>query len=111
MPVSYGTSFEELTGREEPWAQLDQINYQGNEYIIRVTALYPYKDYEAGSDALRCHIDFHNVTQGITGRWEDTEIPARDLNEPQGNLRRWSAIRHLQFLVDNVAPVASPVFP
>lgn len=111
MPLEYGTSFEPLTGREEPWAQLDGINYQGNEYVIRMTALAPYKDYAQGSDALRCHIDFLNITQGISGRYEDTEIPGRDFQEPDGHMRRWSAIRHLQFLVDNVTPIASPVFP
>lgn len=110
MAVTYGTTVE--NGREESYVEFDELQWRGDSYVLRVTALFPYKDYDgANPDALFCHIDFMNVTQGISGRWADTVIPGRDFGEPAGNLRRHSAIRHVKFLADNVVPIASPVFP
>ena len=109
MPVTYGTAVE--NGREESYAEFDELQWRGDSYVVRVTALYPYKDYANNGDDLLCHIDFMNVTQGISGRYANAVIPARDFNEPDGHLRRHSAIRHLKWLVDNVQPVDSPVFP
>jgi len=110
MPVTYGTALE--NGREESYAEFEELVYRGDSYLLRVTALRPYKDPQSQDpDALRCHIDFLNVTQGVSGRYADVWIPGRDFNEPQGHLRRWSAIRKIRELVDNEVPVASPVFP
>lgn len=111
MPVTTGTSFEPLTGRNEPYAEFDELMYRGDSYVLRVTALRPYKDYANGGDDLRCHIDFLNVTRGISGRFTDTIIPGRDFGEPDGARRRHSTIRHLKWLVDNVTPDPSPVYP
>jgi hypothetical protein len=107
--VSYGTSIE--NGREEPYAEFDELVYQGDAYVFRVTALHPYKDYANGGDDLSCHIDFMNVTQGTSGRYANVIIAGRDFGEPQGHLRRWSAIRKLQDLITNDTPIPSPVFP
>lgn len=112
MPVTYGTATE--NGREESYAEFDELVYLGDSYVVRVTALHPYKDSgSADPDALLCHIDFMNVTQGISGRYENVWIPGRDFSEQggQGHLRRWSAIRAVKTLVDTVTPVPSPVFP
>lgn len=110
MPVTYGTAIE--NGNEESYAEFDELVYQGDSYVFRVTALHPYKDPQSmDPDALRCHIDFMNVTQGTSGRYADVWIDGRDPMEPDGHLRRWSAIRKLQDLVTNNTPIPSPVFP
>ncbi len=109
MALVYGTSIE--NGREESYAEFDELVWQGDSYVVRITPLYPYKDYANNNDSLLCHIDFMNVTQGTSGRYASETIPGRDANEPQGNLRRWSAIRHLKDRVTNSTPTASPVFP
>ena len=110
MPVTYGTAIE--NGRDESYAEFDELVYQGDAYVVRVTALAPYKDQQSvDPDALLCHIDFMNVTQGTSGRYANVWIPGRDFGEPQGHLRRWSALRTVRDLVDNVTPIASPVFP
>ncbi|KKN01583.1 hypothetical protein LCGC14_1126320 [marine sediment metagenome] len=109
MAVTYGTATE--NGKEESYAEFDKLVWRGDSYVIRITALYPYKDYANGGDDLSAHIDFLNVTQGISGRFDNIIIPGRDQNEPEGHLRRFSAIRKLKDLVDNATPIASPVFP
>ena len=109
MAVWYGTAFE--NGRDESYAETDEFSFQGDSYVVRVTALYPYKDYVQNSDALYCHIDFHNVTTGAKGRYAFTTIPERNPQEANGQQRRHSAFRHLQQLLATEAPIASPVFP
>jgi hypothetical protein len=110
MAVIYGTTVE--NGRETTYAEFDELVYLGDSYVIRVTAIHPYKNLPGEDpDALLCHIDFMNVTQGTSGRYANVIIPARDPQEPQGHLRRWSAIRKLQDLVNNSIPIASPVYP
>ena len=109
--ITYGHAFEELTGRDESYAEFDELKWRGKSYVLRVTMLYPYKDYANNKDDLRCHIDFMNVSDGTSGRFHDVIIPGRNLNEPEGHLRRWSAIRKLKELVQEGTTVPSPVYP
>ena len=110
--VEYGTSFEPLTNREESWAQDSDFTHAGDSYIVRITALYPYKTYKGpNGDALRAHIDFINVTQGTSGRFADVQIDPRNPNEASGHLRRHSTYRTLRRLLQTRTPTVSPVFP
>lgn len=106
--VRYGTSIE--YGREESWAEDDDFTHAGDAYTVRVTALYPYKDYANNKDELHAHIDFMNVSQGVSGRFANVWIDERDPNEAAGHLRRFSAYRTFRRLLGSQTPIASPVF-
>ncbi len=109
MTITYGTAMED--GRNESYVESDEFTFQGNSYLIRITALRPYKDYVNNSDALYCHIDFHNLDTDEKGRFSYTTIPDRNPAETNGHLRRHSAYRHLQQLLATETPDPSPVFP
>lgn len=61
-----------------PWAEMDHV-HAGDSYIIRVTAIPPYRD--RVTDELNCHIDWWNVTQGTQGRWANVLLPAKQGGE------------------------------
>ena len=110
----YGKSFED--GREEAWAEATDYSFQGDSFIVRITALYPYKDYANDSDELLVHLDYLNVTQNISGRYERVLIPSRaNVPAPQGEqaLRRHSTYTLLTRLLATTTPdvMPSPVYP
>jgi hypothetical protein len=109
MAVAYGKTFEEETGRDESYAEFDELVWNGDSYVFRITALFPYKDYANGKDELYCHIDFLNVTQGTSGRFPNVWLPAREQGD--ANLRRFSAIRKLKDCITNDTAIPSPVYP
>ena len=115
-PSTYGTSFEPLTGRDESWAETTDYNFQGKSWIVRITALHPYKDFANNGDELRAHIDVLNVTDGVSGRYADRQLPDRAANPTPQNeqhLRRHSTYAKLNQLLAqepfDVTP--SPVYP
>lgn len=113
MPVTYGTQ-DEMTARglrNESYAEFDEFTFQGKSYIFRVCALWPYKGSPTDPDALLCHIDFHNTTDGIKGRFANVEIPGRNPNENNGHLRRHSAMRKFKDLIRTETPGPSPIYP
>lgn len=117
MPVTYGTSRERTARgmRSESWAELDGVSIGGDSFVIRVTAIWPYKDYSGrigrpNRDELHCHLDYWNVTQQIAGRYPSVWLEARGASD--GDLRRFAAIRTLQRLMNDntIQPITSPVF-
>ncbi len=88
------------------YATIDHV-FQTKVYLIRVTARVPMM---VGSDlSLHCIIDFHNITDGIAGRFDNVVLPAKI---PADNgLRRHVALREFNVMILNDTPIASPVFP
>ncbi len=117
MPFVRGES-PEMTGRgmrNEPYVEATgEFSFQGDSYVVRCTALWPYKDYRGNigrghADELHCHIDFMNVTQGTSGRFPNVWIPQRQAGD--ANLRRHSCFRLLRQLLVQQTPIPSPVYP
>jgi len=105
--LTYGKALE--NGRMEPYAQTDEFSSGGDQFILRMTAIHPYKDYARGSDVLNAHIDYHNLATDATGRWENVQIPER---KPQDkNLRRHSVFRIIPALLVQGDSIPSPIFP
>ena len=116
MPVRYGRRRERDhrgQNRDEPTAEFDEMVWRGDSYVFTITALWPYKEpNSADPDALLCHIDFMNVTKGTSGRFARRKIPGRDTSEPDGHLRRHSAMRRLKQLIRNGSRMRpSPIYP
>lgn len=105
--VQYGTELE--NGRQEPFAETDEFSLGGDQFLIRVTGIHPYKEYDKGLDDLLTTIDFHNLATGVTGRFENVVIPARQARD--NNQRRHSVFRALPSMFAQLEPVPSPVFP
>ena len=93
--VRHGQSLEK-SGRIESYAEDDDFTFMGDSYTVRVTALFPYKDYKNKKDELFANIDWVNNTKGTKGRFEEVWIEARLPNE---ELRRHSAYRTLRRLL------------
>jgi hypothetical protein len=108
--VRYGKRVED-NGREESWAEDDDFTHAGDAYTVRITALYPYKQYSQGGDELLCHIDFLNVTAGVSGRFANVWCDARNPDEASGHLRRHSCYRTLRRLLETAEFIPSPIFP
>ena len=106
--VDYGKSREGT--RDEAYAEAEGFRHNGDLYKVRVTALYPYKDYKRGGDRLYCHLDYKNVTKNTVGRFANVWVDERDPNERDGHLRRHSTYRTLARLLDQQTPDDSPVF-
>ncbi len=98
--LTYGTTV--VDGKEESWAETDEFERQGDNYRVRVTALYPYKDYASGSDKLLCNLDWTNINSGASGTFERVWIDERNPNEASGHLRRHSVYRTLNRLLRGV---------
>ncbi|MEE8598181.1 MAG: hypothetical protein V3S69_01430 [Dehalococcoidales bacterium] len=60
-------------------------------------------------DTLNCIIDFHNITDGIFGRFDNRTLPARI--PADAGLRRHVLLREFNVMILNDTPIASPVFP
>lgn len=82
------------------------FKYQGDDYIVRVTARTPLVNPD---DTMNCIIDFHNLTVGTTGRYDNVVLPAKI---PADNgLRRHAALRAFNVIILEDTPIPSPVFP
>lgn len=87
------------------YATLDHT-FQNKDYLVRVTSRPPMLN---ADDTLNCIIDFHNITDGIAGRFDNVVLPAKI---PADNgLRRHVALREFNVMILNDTPIASPVFP
>lgn len=102
--INYGQ--DPITG--EAFAESDEFNFQGKTWMVRITAVPPYKDYANGGDELLVTIDFNNITDGIKGRYENVWLPAREPGD--NNLRRHSLYRELPNLLGQVQPIPSPIY-
>lgn len=115
MPVTYGRSVE--NGREETWGEVTGFTLAGDTLVFRITLLHPYRHYvetngvwQKDDDELLCHLDFLNVTQGISGRYANIWLP--DKQGGDNGLRRFSAHRTLVVLLQTNQPFdPSPVYP
>ena len=87
-----------------PYAEIDHT-FQGKTYNVRLTALPPYRN--PLTDELNCHVDFINVTDGVSGRFENQVVPAKVGPER----RRDPFLRMFNQLIVQATPIASPVFP
>lgn len=93
--INYGV--RELYGREESFVETDEFSLAGDPYWVRMTAVYPYKDYANKRDELLVTLEWRNETTGEEGLAERVEIPGR---LPQdNNLRRHSLYRVLPQLI------------
>ena len=92
--LTYGTV--EVDGRLESYAETDEFSYRGDNYLVRVTALHPYKDYANGGDELLVNLEYTNQGNGKTGHFTRVWIEQRRANEHQ---RRHSTFRTLQRLM------------
>lgn len=113
-PAVYGTALE--NGRIEPYAEVDDYGQGGDVFLIRMTAIHPYKDYANGSDELLVHIDLWNQTTGVSGRWLNVLLPERNSTPaPQGEktLRRHSLYFRINQLLAQTPfdETPSPVYP
>jgi len=87
------------------YAELDHT-FQAKDYLIRLTARPPMLNPDG---TLNCIIDFHNITDGITGRFDNMVLPA---TVPADNgKRRHATWRQFNVMILNDTPTASPVFP
>lgn len=111
MAITYGTML--LDGREESYAESDEYTFAGDSYVVRFTAMFPYRERDGNfnplNDKLRVTIDFMNVTQGTSGRYYDVFLPERGPGD--NNLRRFSAYNAMNQLLATTTPIPSPVFP
>lgn len=103
MAVRHDNKGEDGTGMY-PWAELDRT-HAGKSYVVRVTAIPPYRD--PVTDELLCHIDFLNATDGISGRWENVTLEAKQ----GGEGRRGPMNRFFNTHIAGNTHIASPVFP
>jgi hypothetical protein len=102
--INYGIC--PITG--ESYAETDEFSLLGSDWLVRMTAKPPYKDYANNKDELLVSIDFHIIGTGEKGRWDDIWLPAR---LPQDNFkRRYSLYRTLPNLKAQVEPVPSPIY-
>lgn len=102
--VTYGTC--PITG--ESYSETDEFVLGPNDWLVRITAVPPYKDYANGKDELLVNIDFHIPATGEKGRWANVWLPPR---LPQdNNLRRHSLYRTIPELWAQVEPIPSPIY-
>jgi len=80
--------------------------FQGKDYLVRITARVPMLN---ADDTLNCIIDFHNITDGVGGRFDNVVLPAKLPGD--NDLRRHVLLREFGPMILNDTPVASPVFP
>lgn len=102
--ITYGE--DPITG--ESYSETDEFSLAGNDWLVRITAVPPYKDYANNKDELLVNIDFHIPATGEKGRWANVWLPERLPND--NGLRRHSLYRTLPELKAQVEPIPSPIY-
>lgn len=105
MAVRHNNLGEDGSG-EFPYAEIDHMHL-GDSYVVRVTAIPPYRT--ALADALLCHVDWMNVTQGTSGRYAAVTLPPK--TPADNNQRRHSMLRFFTARRGSGSSIPSPVFP
>ena len=90
---------------EFPYFEID-FNNAGKVYNVRCTALPPYRNPD---DTLNAHIDYDNITDGVSGRYANVVITAK-LPGDNGR-RRGPLLRDFVTLLGTGPGDPSPVFP
>lgn len=88
------------------YAEMDHT-FQTKDYLLRVT---PRGDQWYRNDGtIDVFVDFNNITDGITGRFDNAEIPP--IQPADLGLHRHAVRRQFNVMILNDTPIPSPVFP
>jgi hypothetical protein len=88
------------------YAELDHT-FQTKDYLIRVTPRG--KQWYRNDGSIDVYVDFHNITDGVAGRFDNAEIPP--VIPADNNQHRHAVLRTFNVMILNDTPIASPVFP